>query len=145
MHTVSFSTSQQQTDFVVNTINNKVATLPPLDDMSTRVGSAFSQKPSRDIASRALLQLPSRTIETKSERPVLHPSVYHDSPGQNVCGEPLFREIIKFKSFLKLFQMQKNLTLKALLNPENLFNRNILNRSYGINLPPTYHGRRTKV
>ncbi|XP_039268071.2 IQ domain-containing protein H-like [Styela clava] len=113
---------QQNTDLVVNTINNQVATLPPLDDMS-RVGSSFSRH-SRHSSFRGISLLPSRSGELKGERPTLHPSVYHDSPGQN---------------------MQKSLTLKALLNPENLFNRNVLNKSYGIVLPALQQGRQTRL
>ena len=42
-------------------------------------------------------------------------------------------------------QFHRDLTMKALLNPESLYNRTALNKSYGLTLPAIKPSRQTKV
>ena len=55
---------QRNTEYVVNVINNEVSVLPTVEESSRRS--------------------PSSHARTESGRPLLHKSVYHDSPGEAV-------------------------------------------------------------
>uniref|UniRef100_F6WN68 IQCH-like ATP-grasp domain-containing protein n=1 Tax=Ciona intestinalis TaxID=7719 RepID=F6WN68_CIOIN len=99
----------QNAEYVVSMMNNQVMTLPTVDE-----GSRRSSRP------RASMQ----KMRESSGRPQLHPSLFHDSPGEN---------------------FQHNLTMKALLNPENLNNREVLHRNYNFTLPAIKPPRQAKL
>nr|XP_026689991.1 IQ domain-containing protein H-like isoform X2 [Ciona intestinalis] len=100
---------KQNAEYVVSMMNNQVMTLPTVDE-----GSRRSSRP------RASMQ----KMRESSGRPQLHPSLFHDSPGEN---------------------FQHNLTMKALLNPENLNNREVLHRNYNFTLPAIKPPRQAKL
>ncbi|XP_076802306.1 IQ domain-containing protein H-like isoform X2 [Clavelina lepadiformis] len=100
---------KKNTEYVVNVMNNEVTMLPTVDESSRR-----------GFRSHA----PHEPVGGMTERPVLHSSVYHDSPGEN---------------------FHRNLTMKSILNPENTSNRSALHRNYGFALPSIKPPRQTKM
>jgi len=104
---------QQNTEYIVGVLNNQVTTLPTVGEPhhGQQRGVRYQD------------ESPHRRPQ-HHERPVLHKTLHHDSPGEN---------------------FHQNLTMKALFNPENLFNRQALHKGYGLVLPKIGGARQTKI